>query len=92
MFEKINNVLTEAVETATGKGWNGWMKLLDRLGARHMSHTEIAQMLYEKKSIHRSSDAPKGQSKESSVRPLTPVLRLVYAKHTLLPQRKPGAL
>lgn len=41
-------VSDEAVRKATGKGWKQWFALLDKAGARKMSHTEIATWLYEK--------------------------------------------
>jgi hypothetical protein len=36
----------EAVRRRTGKGWDGWFRLLDRSGARRMSHREIAAHLH----------------------------------------------
>ena len=38
----------EAVKAKTGKDWAGWFAVLDRAGARKMSHTEIATRLYER--------------------------------------------
>ena len=38
---------TEAVERATGRGWNAWVEVLDREGAKTMTHKEIALMLRE---------------------------------------------
>jgi hypothetical protein len=38
----------EAVATKTGKVWKEWFALLDRGGAKEMSHHDIATLLYEK--------------------------------------------
>lgn len=38
---------TEAVKRATGKGWDEWLKILDRAGGRKMSHKEITAYLDE---------------------------------------------
>ena len=35
----------KALEKATGRTRAGWFELLDELGARNMSHKEIARML-----------------------------------------------
>jgi len=37
----------EAVERATGRGWRAWIEVLDREGAKTMTHKEIAVMLRE---------------------------------------------
>jgi uncharacterized protein DUF4287 len=36
---------TEAVERATGRGWDAWIEALEREGAKTMTHKEIAGML-----------------------------------------------
>ena len=36
----------EAVRRGTGRGWDGWFRLLDHAGARRMSHREIAAHLH----------------------------------------------
>ena len=38
----------DAVKRATGHGWAEWCRLLDRAGAKKMTHAEIAQMVHEK--------------------------------------------
>ena len=38
---------SEAVERATGRGWQAWIEALDREGAKAMTHKEIALMLRE---------------------------------------------
>jgi uncharacterized protein YndB with AHSA1/START domain len=48
MADNINRVSDEAVKKATGRGWDGWLSILDKEGARKMSHTEIARLLHEK--------------------------------------------
>ena len=47
-YKKINNVSSEAVEKATGKGWSEWIRFLDKKSANKMSHKQIAKMLQEK--------------------------------------------
>jgi uncharacterized protein YndB with AHSA1/START domain len=39
---KLAGVGNDAVHRATGKGWDEWLRILDRAGARKMSHKEIA--------------------------------------------------
>lgn len=38
----------DAVQRATGKAWDEWLKLLDRAGAKKMKHKDIAMMLSRK--------------------------------------------
>jgi uncharacterized protein YndB with AHSA1/START domain len=45
---RLAGVGTEAVERATGKGWDEWLKVLDRAGAKTMPHKEIALLLSRK--------------------------------------------
>jgi uncharacterized protein YndB with AHSA1/START domain len=40
-----------AVESATGKTWSRWFKLLDAAGAKKMTHQEIARHLSEKEGV-----------------------------------------
>ena len=40
-----------AVTNATGRGWDEWLTLLDRAGARKMEHKDIARMLSRKFSV-----------------------------------------
>jgi hypothetical protein len=42
---RLARVGSDAVERATGRAWDEWLKLLDRAGARRMPHKEIAQLL-----------------------------------------------
>jgi uncharacterized protein YndB with AHSA1/START domain len=42
---RLARVGNDAVERATGRAWDEWLKLLDRAGARRMPHKEIAQLL-----------------------------------------------
>lgn len=37
---------SEAVENATGRGWDAWLTLLDKAGAATMKHKDIAAMLH----------------------------------------------
>lgn len=41
----------KAVESATGKTWSGWFKLLDDAGAKKMKHQQIAAHLSEKHGV-----------------------------------------
>ncbi len=43
--EKYAGVTSAAVEKATGRGWNEWTRILDRAGARNLSHKDIAKWL-----------------------------------------------
>jgi hypothetical protein len=45
---RLAGVGSEAVARATGKGWDEWLKVLDRAGARSMEHKEIALLLSRK--------------------------------------------
>ena len=38
---------TTSIEKATGKTWEQWVSELDAIGARDMSHTELARKLYD---------------------------------------------
>lgn len=38
---------TKGIEKATNKSWQQWMNELDEMGARDMTHTEIARKLYD---------------------------------------------
>ena len=40
-------VSDQAVQAKTGKNWKQWFAILDKAGARKMSHKEIAAYLYE---------------------------------------------
>jgi uncharacterized protein DUF4287 len=41
----------DAVKTKTGKDWKSWFALLDKSGAKNMSHSEIAQLLSTKHEV-----------------------------------------
>jgi uncharacterized protein YndB with AHSA1/START domain len=41
-------VSSEAVEKATGRSWEQWLRLLDKAGAAAMTHKEIAALAHEK--------------------------------------------
>jgi len=45
---RLAGVGSDAVQRATGKGWDEWLKLLDRAGARTMQHKDIALLLSRK--------------------------------------------
>jgi len=45
---RLAGVGSESVARATGKGWDEWLKVLDRAGARSMEHKEIALLLSRK--------------------------------------------
>ncbi len=40
-----SGVSSEAVARATGRDWEGWLKLLDNLGAAEMTHREIVSLV-----------------------------------------------
>lgn len=37
----------ESIEKATGKSWDEWLKFFDSIGAKDLSHKEIAQKVHE---------------------------------------------
>lgn len=45
MPDKINNISSQALKKATGKGWDEWIRLLDKEGAAKMTHKEIARFI-----------------------------------------------
>lgn len=45
MTKKISD---EAVKKSTGKIWNEWFTILNKVGAKKMEHKEIAELIYEK--------------------------------------------
>ena len=45
---RLAGVGSDAVQRATGKGWDEWLKVLDRAGAKSMPHKEIALLLSRK--------------------------------------------
>lgn len=44
-------ISSEAVEKATGRSWDAWLKVLDRDGAKAMSHKQIAELLHTKHEV-----------------------------------------
>ena len=42
---KLSGVSNEAVAAATGRDWDGWIELLDDLGANEMSHKDIVALV-----------------------------------------------
>ncbi|HEX5797013.1 MAG TPA: hypothetical protein VFX86_01335 [Candidatus Saccharimonadales bacterium] len=44
MTKPIN---TESIEKATGKSWDEWLKFFDQIGAKDLTHKEIAQKVHE---------------------------------------------
>lgn len=50
-YDTLNKITTEAVEKATGKGWDAWVELIDKSGAEKKTHKEIAQWLWGEKLI-----------------------------------------
>ena len=42
------NIGDDAVKAKTGKVWDDWFTILDKAGAKKMTHTEIATHLYDK--------------------------------------------
>ena len=45
--DRYNGIRSDAVEAKTGKTWAQWLTILDRAGAKKMSHTQIASHLYD---------------------------------------------
>jgi len=48
---KTAGIGDDAVRKATGKTWNEWGKLLDKVGCKKMPHKEIAQIVHEKHGV-----------------------------------------
>lgn len=48
---KIAGIGGDAAKARTGKDWEEWIAVLDKAGARKMSHKEIAAYLYDKQKI-----------------------------------------
>lgn len=46
--KKITGMSDESVKARTGKTWPEWFAVLDKAGAKKMSHPEIARYLHEK--------------------------------------------
>ncbi|MBI3250561.1 MAG: SRPBCC domain-containing protein [Candidatus Andersenbacteria bacterium] len=50
-MKKRSNISDKAVLQATGKTRGDWFKILDKAGAKKMSHKDIARLLWDKKLI-----------------------------------------
>jgi len=48
---KFAGVSDEAVKARTGKGWKEWFAILDKVGARKMTHKDIAEHIYDNHKI-----------------------------------------
>jgi uncharacterized protein YndB with AHSA1/START domain len=48
VIPKIGRVSTESVHKGTGRHWDEWIPLLEKAGARAMTHTELTQYLKKK--------------------------------------------
>lgn len=49
--KKTKSISDEAVKRATGKVWADWFRILDRVGAKRLTHTQIAAHLHEKEQV-----------------------------------------
>ncbi len=49
--ESLAGISNAAVEKATGKGWDQWLRALDRAGAKKWDHKAIAEYAHEKLKI-----------------------------------------
>jgi len=49
--KKITGMSDEAVKAKTGKVWREWFSLLDRAGAKKMTHRDIARLLHTKHKV-----------------------------------------
>lgn len=45
-FGKLAGISDEAVAAATGKHWKQWLSLLDKAGAKNMTHREIVTVVH----------------------------------------------
>jgi uncharacterized protein YndB with AHSA1/START domain len=48
---KYGGISSDAVRAKTGKGWDEWLRVLDKEKATTLSHKDIARMLYEKYNV-----------------------------------------
>jgi len=48
---KVAGISDQAVESATGKTWEQWCRILDKGGAKSMAHKEIAKLLSEEHGV-----------------------------------------
>lgn len=51
LTSRIAGISDAAVRKATGRGWAEWLRILDRAGARKMTHRDIAAWLAREKSV-----------------------------------------
>lgn len=49
--EKLAGISSAAVDKATGRGWEAWLKLLDAEGAADLTHKQIAERLHEEHGV-----------------------------------------
>lgn len=49
--DKVAGASSEAVKKATGKGWDEWLKTLDKAGAIELTHKEIARLLHQEHGV-----------------------------------------
>jgi uncharacterized protein YndB with AHSA1/START domain len=47
-YEKVGKVSSQSVEKGTGKSWKTWIPILEKAGARNLTHGEIAELLKKK--------------------------------------------
>jgi uncharacterized protein YndB with AHSA1/START domain len=47
-YDVVGKVSSQSVERYTGKSWKTWVLLLDKAGARHLTHKEIVGLLRKK--------------------------------------------
>ncbi len=45
MPDKINNISSEAVEQATGRGWDAWIAFIDERGGKDLDHKAIVALV-----------------------------------------------
>ncbi len=50
---KTPRISHEALQLKTGKNWQEWFAILDKVGAKRMNHAQIAAYLYKKRSMPR---------------------------------------
>jgi hypothetical protein len=48
---KTKPISDEAVQRATGRVWADWFRILDGIGAKRMTHTQIAAHLHEREEV-----------------------------------------
>jgi len=76
----------QAIEKATGTSWPQWLERLEKIGARNMSHKEIARLLYDKGYIKKGKDWPANRSFNAGW--WAQMLTVTYEQH--IGRRVPG--